>query len=113
VTDETKELDFESFRVRPEVLETVAGLAAGSVDGVASLVGGGLGKKASARGISVAVEESSLSVDAHLSVRFGVPMKSLAQAVQKSVSDALYNTTGWPVSRVEVFVDDVVFDEQD
>ena len=117
MSEETKELDFESFRVTPEVLETIAGVAAGSVDGIFGLVGasgarGTPGRRSLTRGVSVATEDGRLDVAVHLAVRFGEPMRGLAQQIQNAVSDALCNMTGWPVASVEVYIDEVEFEDQ-
>jgi uncharacterized alkaline shock family protein YloU len=115
MTDEGKELDFEAFRVQPEVLETIAARATTQVEGVASLVPaagarGALGRRAQTRGVTVVTEDERLAVSIHVAVRFGNPTRTVAHAVQEAVADALYRMTAWPVASVEVFVDDVVFE---
>ena len=116
--DEVRELDFEGFRARPEVLEAIAGAAAGSVEGVAGLVGasgarGAPGRRAVTRGVMVTTADDRLEVTVHLAAVFDTPLRQLGELVKRAVADSLYDMTGWPVASVVVFVDDVRFEGQD
>lgn len=114
MNEEAKELDFEDFRIRQEVLEAIAGMATESVEGVSGLAGGavakGRGRRSHTRGVVVTADDERLMAEVHVSLEYGLPVQQVAGAVQTSVSEALYNMTGWPVSKVEVFVDGVVFE---
>jgi uncharacterized alkaline shock family protein YloU len=116
MNEDARELDFGTFRIRPEVLEEIAGMAATSVDGVASLTGGpgargGRGRRAHSRGVHVDVAEGDLSVRLHIEVRYGMPIPDVGADVQRSVADALRRMTGTQVDHVEVFVDGVMFEQ--
>lgn len=116
--EEVKELDFGGFSARPEVLEAIAGAAAGSVEGVAGLVGasgarGAPGRRSMTRGVSVSTAGDRLEVTLHLAAAFGTPLRQLGERVKEAVAESLYNMTGWPVARVDVFVGDVRFEERD
>lgn len=118
MNDEVKELDFEGFKARPEVLETIVGVAAASVEGVAGLVGasgarGAPGRRAVTRGVSVSVDGERLEVTVHIQAEYGCPLRQLGDRVKQTVSEALYNMTGWPVARVDVYVAEIGFEEQD
>ncbi len=110
------EIMLEGLGVAPGVLETIATLAADKVDGVADVLTrgvAGLVQKGPGRGILVAVgEDGALSVQIHLAVKYGIPLRTVATDVQRSVSDALVAQTGQQVSAVDVFIDSIVFPEQ-
>jgi uncharacterized alkaline shock family protein YloU len=115
-SDEARELDFGLFRIRPDVLEAIAGIAASSVDGVTELAGpagarGARGKRAHARGVTVDLADAALSAKLHVVVKYGLPIHEVGCEVQRTVADALLRMTGTPVDSVEVFVDGVTFDE--
>ncbi|MDO9556784.1 MAG: Asp23/Gls24 family envelope stress response protein [Coriobacteriia bacterium] len=111
------EIRLEGLGVAPGVLETIAALATQSVDGVAHIPGpqglAGLVPKSGARGVTVSViEDGSLHVVLHLTVCYGTPLRDVATAVQRAVGDALLTQTGQQVSAVDVFIDDIQFEEQ-
>ena len=110
------EIMLEGLGVAPGVLETIATLAAEKVDGVADVSGrgvAGLVQKGAGRGIAVAVgDDKALSVQLHLSVKYGIPLRTIATDVQRTVSDALLTQTGQKVSAVDVFIDSIIFPEQ-
>lgn len=112
----SEEIQLEGLGVAPGVLETIATLAAGQVDGVADVLTkgvAGLVQKGSGRGMSVTVgADGSLSVQIHVSVRYGTPLHTIAADIQRAVGDALRSQTGQQVAMVDVFVDAIVFTEQ-
>lgn len=113
----TEELKLEGLAVAPGVLGQIVTLAASGVEGVAGVGGGGIvdrvRKTATAKGVAVDVgEDGSLSVALHIAVDYGLPLRKVAQEVQKVVSEALASMTGQRVSAVDVFVDSIVFVEK-
>jgi len=112
----SEEIQLEGLGVAPGVLETIATLAADQVDGVVDVLTkgvAGLVQKGAGRGITVTVgEDGSLSVQIHVSVRYGTPLHTIASEIQRSVSDALRSQTGQQVATVDVFIDVIVFSEQ-
>ncbi|MDO8949340.1 MAG: Asp23/Gls24 family envelope stress response protein [Actinomycetota bacterium] len=111
----SEEIQLEGLGVAPGVLETIATLAAGQVDGVVDVLTkgvAGLVQKGSGRGIVVgAGVDGSLAVQIHVSVRYGTPLHTVAVEVQRAVSDALCSQTGQQVAAVDVFIDAIVFSE--
>ena len=110
------EIMLEGLGVAPGVLETIATLAAEQVDGVVAVATrgvAGLVQKSAGRGVAVHVgEDGTFSVQLHISVKYGTPLREVATQVQRSVSDALQSQTAQKVSAVDVFIDSIVFPEQ-
>ena len=110
------EIMLEGLGVAPGVLDTIATLAAEQVEGVVAVLTrgvAGLVQKGPGRGIAVTVcDDKTFSVQIHISVKYGTPLRTVATAVQRSVSDALLSQTAQQVSAVDVFIDSIVFPEQ-
>ncbi|HHJ98912.1 MAG TPA: Asp23/Gls24 family envelope stress response protein [Actinobacteria bacterium] len=115
----SEEITLDGIGVAPGVLETIAQVATQSVEGVAAIVlaaGGlaGLVPKGAARGVVVEVGEGNeLTASVRISASYGRPLREVATEVQRAVTDALLTHTGQAVASVDVYVDGVVFpDEQ-
>lgn len=112
----TDEIQLEGLGVAPGVLETIATLATEQVDGVAGVQGkgvAGLVAKTANRGITVTVSEDGvLGVQVHVAARYGIPLRTIAIEVQKSIADALLTQTGQAVAGIDVYVDSIIFPEQ-
>lgn len=110
----TAELNLEGLDIAPGVVETIVQLAASEVEGVASVEVSPLGKiSKSAKSIEVCADEDGRFVVAlHLIATYGRPLRQLGAAVQAAVSDALLSQTGHSASRVDVYIDSVIFPEQ-
>jgi uncharacterized alkaline shock family protein YloU len=108
------ELSLEGLDIAPGVVETMVELAAGQVEGVAGVGSSPLGKIAKAsNSTEVAVDEDGgFDVKVHISATYGRPLRQLGAAVQDAISDALESQTGHCASKVDVFIDSVVFPEQ-
>jgi uncharacterized alkaline shock family protein YloU len=113
----TDEITLDGIGIAPVVLETIATVAAQSVDGVAEMssAGGGLAglvQKGASRGVCVEIDEAgSLTASVRIHASYGRPLREIATDVQKAVMDALLTHTGQSVAAVDVFVDGVVFPE--
>jgi uncharacterized alkaline shock family protein YloU len=59
------------------------------------------------RGLDVTVAAGLARVELELAVRYGAAVPVLARAVQKSVADALQQSAGLAVQRVEVTVEEL------
>jgi uncharacterized alkaline shock family protein YloU len=108
------ELSLEGLDIAPGVVETMIELAAGQVEGVASVAPSALGKIAkTAKSTEVSIDEDGcFVVSLHVTAVFGRPLRQLGAAVQDAVSDALESQTGHRASRVDVFIDAISFPEQ-
>jgi uncharacterized alkaline shock family protein YloU len=108
------ELSLEGLDIAPGVVETMVQLAAGAVEGVASVDSSPLGKLSrTTKATEVSLDDEGLFVvTLHLTAVYGRPLRQLAAAVQDAVSDALESQTGHSASRVDVFIDAIQFPEQ-
>jgi uncharacterized alkaline shock family protein YloU len=107
------ELSLEGLDIAPGVVETMVELAAGQVEGIASVEVSPLGKiSKTVKSTEVTVDEDgNFIVTVHVTAFFGRPLRQLGAAVQDAISDALSSQTGRPASSVDVFIDAVVFPE--
>lgn len=108
------ELSLEGLDIAPGVVEQMVELAAGQVEGVASVAASALGKiSKSAKSTDVSIDEDgSFVVSLHITAFYGRPLRQLGAAVQDAASDALESQTGHCASRVDVFIDAISFPEQ-
>lgn len=102
----------------PDVVATIAGLAASEVNGVASLVGtviegisGIFTKKNMTKGVHVEVGQEEAAVDLSINVKYGFRIQDVCAEVQKEVKSAIETMTSLRVVEVNVLVQGVVFDE--
>lgn len=101
-----------------EVVATIAGVAAGEVDGIAGMcnVNGGsiLSKKANnvTKGVKVEIGTEEASVDVYLNVEYGTPIQKAALDVQENVRKSIESMTGLHVVRVDVHVQGVSFEKE-
>lgn len=108
------ELSLEGLDIAPGVVETMVQLAAGQVEGVATVETSPLGKLSRAtKTIDVALDDDGrFVVTLHVTALYGRPLRQLGAAIQDAVSDALESQTGHSASRVDVFIDAIQFPEQ-
>ena len=106
-----------SIHISEDVLAVTAAAAALEVEGIGGLAGnlGGdlaellAGRRNLSRGVRVTVEESAVTVDISLLVKYGFSVQESAKAVQTAVGDAIVNASGFTVSAVNVHVTGVAF----
>lgn len=103
--------DVGNIKIAPEVISTIAAIAATEVTGVAELTGGVvegisniLGKKQVSKGIKVELNEEGCTVEINIVVEYGVSIRQVALTVQESVVDAVTNMSGLGVNAVNVYV---------
>ena len=106
-----------SVSIAPQVLVTVASLAATSVPGVVRLsahrpvsVERILRRTAVDQGIAISVEDGVAAVDLYLVYDRTVNMLETSRRVQAEVARAIQETVGMSVREVNVHVDDVALD---
>lgn len=102
----------------PDVIATIAGLAATEVSGVAGLAGtvmegitGIFGKKSMTKGVRVEVGQEEAAVDISINVNYGVRIQDVCAAVQSEIKNAIETMTALRVVEVNVMVQGVVFEE--
>ena len=100
-----------------EVVSTIAGIAAGEVEGIAGMVSATgsniLRKKGDVtRGVKVETGTEEASVDLYVNVEYGTPIQKAAQDAQENVRKAIESMTGLHVVRVDVHVQGVSFEKE-
>lgn len=102
----------------PDVIATIAYLAASEVEGVTCLGGGFadsltgiLNKKNMTRGVRVEVGNEEAAIDVSINVKYGMKIQPVSTNVQREVKQAIETMTGLRVVEVNVYVQSVTFDE--
>ncbi len=97
--------------VKPEVLETIAWLAALNVPGVVQLAETDLDRLLSLGGksVSVQVREGRVWVDLHIIAAPNYSLLQLGRTVQHDVTRAIQEMIGMPVEEVNVTIEDVAY----
>lgn len=101
-----------NIRISEEVIVRISAISAREVDGVCGLGTGSawgdlLGKKVPAKGIKVEMTEEGTIIDVHITVRFGVKINDVAEALQANVKNAVESYAGLENITVNVFVDGI------
>jgi Uncharacterized protein conserved in bacteria len=102
----------------PDVVATIANLAASEVEGVTGLGGGFAdsitsilgGKKSLTKGVRVEVGNEEAAVDMSINVKYGCKIQEVSATVQQEVKKAIELMTGLRVVEVNVFVQSVTFE---
>lgn len=111
-------MDNNNLAVSPEVLEKMAAIAAKEVEGVADVAEKavdikGVVNKGKLLKSAVATEKNgAVSIDLYIKVKESSHAKTVAEAVQKNVKEKLQSMTGSAITRVNVIVADISFDEK-
>ena len=102
----------------PDVVATIAGLAAADIKGITSMSGNVVegftemfGKKNLTKGVKVAVTDDSAAVDVEIIVNYGAKLPEVCAGIQESVSKALETMTGLKVTAVNISVEGLKFPE--
>lgn len=104
--------------ISEDVIATIASTAALEVQGVASMAQRptdirGLISSAAAKSVKVLNNENETSIDVYVNLRLGVRIQDVAGEVQHGVKVAVQSRTGAsPVTKVNVHVAGIVFDEE-
>jgi uncharacterized alkaline shock family protein YloU len=106
--------------IAPEVLVTISRLTTQAIEGVARLchqIGPShldrlLGRVAGGGGVQVAVVDGAVRADLYIVVEPDVNMRNVSVKIQESVTRAIQDMVGMPVSAVNVHIQDVAFDQR-
>ena len=108
-----------NIHISEEVLAVIAAAAALETEGVASLapnLGSDLaellGKKNLSKGVHIAVNESSVSVEVSIFLKYGYTIPEVAKAVQEAVFSAIGNTSGLHVECVNINVGGIAVERE-
>lgn len=107
--------DVGTLRIEPDVVGTIAGLAACEVPGVTGMSGVSLvemlRKSNLAKGVKVTVGEREAAVDVYVVLDYGVKIPEVALRVQENVRNAIETMTGLAVIEVNVHVQSVAIQD--
>ena len=103
------------------VVETIAGLAAQEVEGVASMASASTGfadmftRKSTrnlTKGVRVDIDGGTVAVDVTIVVEYGSPIPDVAKSIQENVKKAIETMSGLDVRNVDVHVQAVSFERE-
>ena len=106
-----------NLKISRDVLATIARYATMEIEGVASLasfttnIRGWLLKKQSAKPITIDLNDDIAAIDIHVNIKAGVNIPQTAEKIQSAVKEAVQNMTGIAVSRVNINMAGIVFDD--
>ncbi len=103
-----------SVNIADEVVAVIASMAASEVSGVASMVSGVagnfaelIGMKNTSKGVKIAKEGDTVSLDLAIVVEYGAKIPDVSWNVQSKVKSDVEAMTGLSVSAVNVSVDSI------
>lgn len=108
-----------SIKVAPRVIETIAGIAANEVDGVAKMHGtksvGSLfsGHEDRRQGIHLSEEDDTLEVEVGVYVDYGVSVPKVAAEIQDKIKSQVALMTNLTVDSVNVHIQGIVAPKED
>ncbi len=106
-----------NLRISREVIATIARYATLEIEGVDSLasfatnIKGWLLKKQSAKPIVISLNDDIAIIDVHVNIKAGINIPAVAEKIQSAVKEAVQNMTGIAVSRVNINIAGIAFDE--
>ena len=108
------EKEIGKIDISEDVIASIASLATMEIDGVVEMVGGltkdiaaKLSKKYPAKGVRITRDDSDISVDLFLVLKYGVQIQEIASQVQEKVKHSIEVMTGFNVVQVNVNVEGV------
>lgn len=114
-----KEPETGMVKISEDVIEVLADKAAREIDGVAGLTAGFLGsvadmlgKKSGAKGVDVDIKDNTVSITVHVVIKFGCRIPEIAWRIQEAVKNTVESMTNLEVTKVNIFVDGVKFEEE-
>lgn len=119
ITRELNEVQGGRIAFAPDVIATIASLAAAEVDGVEGMAGGVVegitgmlnNKKSLTKGVKVEVVDDFVSVDISVIIKYGCKLHEVCANVQQGAKNAIETMTGLTVNAVNVFVSSISFEK--
>ena len=107
--------------IEDEVVASLAGKAAGEVDGVVALgkssirrmLAERLGSNDKSRGVQVAVAENDVTADLTLSIGYGYNIPATVAEVRRRVSASLQENAGLNATEINIHVSHIDFPDED
>lgn len=119
--EENKNIEVENtVKISDDVVQMIAGIAAGEIDGVHAMgtsIASGIaellgGKKSVSKGVRVDIRENDVTIDVHVIVRYGVRIPDVAWNIQERVKDAVETMTGLNVLKVNIHIDGIHIEKE-
>lgn len=109
-----------NVKISDDVVQMIAGIAAGEIDGVygmGSSIASGIaellgGKKPVSKGVRVDLKENDVTIDVHVIVVYGVRIPDVAWNIQERVKDAVETMTGLNVLKVNIHIDGIHIEKE-
>ncbi|MFQ5922874.1 MAG: Asp23/Gls24 family envelope stress response protein [Anaerolineales bacterium] len=100
--------------IDPGVLVRIAQLTSLSVPGVAGMARGvnRLFRREAGDGVRIELDNNSVSADLYLVLDYGVEVRKASRKVQREVARALEDMVGMKVTRVDVHVEEISFENE-
>lgn len=99
--------------INTDVIEKMVSLAALEVEGVAAMakkavdISGIVNKGSALKPVKVVVRNGAVEIDVYITVKQGIKLKTVAEAVQANVKDKVQDMTGNAITRVNVHIADL------
>lgn len=108
-----------NLKISQEVLATIAHIATKEIDGVAGMAYAPaalnlkklITKSQTDKSIDIDMNDDVAMIDVYVNLKYGAKIPTVSEKIQKSVKNAIQNMTGIVVSRVNVHVNGIVFEE--
>lgn len=92
-------------------VEGVSGMMTNLGGSVADLVSNKKNAQKGVRGVKIDTTGAALALDLYVTVRYGIPIREVAENAQKAVRSAVEAMTGCPVEAVNIHVGGVTLDQ--
>jgi uncharacterized alkaline shock family protein YloU len=104
--------------VSPDVLITIARLAALSVPGVSRLapISGGVNrlfKRGTGDGVRIETQENTVFADLHLVLKQDVNIREVSRNVQQQVARAIQEMVGMDVGNIDIHIEDIEYEDNE
>ena len=119
ITRELNEVQGGRITFAPDVIATIASLAAAEVEGVEGMAGGVVegitgmlnNKKSMTKGVKVEVNEEQVTVEINVIIKYGYKLHEVCANIQNGTKNAIETMTGLTVSAVNVFISSISFEK--
>lgn len=106
-----------TLRISQDVIATIATTTTTEIDGVAGmapfasgLTSGWIWRAKSSRPVIVDLHDGIAGIDIHVNLVYGTRIPEVSSKIQQAVKDAVQNMTGVAVTKVNVYIAGVVFE---
>ena len=116
----TLEKDTGKVNISDEVVASIAGIAAGEIDGVSGMAGsfaGGIAERLGAKknpqkGVKIDITPDGATIDLYIIVEYGKRIPELAWNIQENVKNSVETMTGINVLTVNVHIEGINFEKK-